>query len=220
MKGEKETNTIDWTQAIDRFSDTIFLVTDIIVIMAHWYYRVREAVKKKNCEKAVRLPTWVDPPPPSPEAVRKMWKKINFSFWLWFMVKYDLKRVLPKKKKITTDTPPNPPPCASVLKKSGICHNFQAHDCFFTDFFWTLPFQKLCMWIANVPLCKTQPEQIFTPKRCSPLKNIHPWKIFTPGNIHPLKMFTLKIFRWTAGCRHCRTRSKLCMTSCCSTVGT
>ena len=35
--------------------------------------------------------------PPSPEAVRKMWKKINFSFWLWFMVKYDLKRVLPKK---------------------------------------------------------------------------------------------------------------------------
>ena len=50
------------------------------------------------------------------------------------------------------------------------------------------------MWIANVPLCKTQPEQIFTPKRCSPLKNIHPWKIFTPGNIHPLKMFTLKIF--------------------------
>ena len=34
---------------------------------------IREAVKKKNCEKAVRLTTWVDPPPPpSPEAVRKM----------------------------------------------------------------------------------------------------------------------------------------------------
>ena len=46
------------------------------------------------------------------------------------------------------------------------------------------------MWIANVPLCKTQPEQIFTPKRCSPLKNIHPWKIFTPENIHPWKIFT------------------------------
>ena len=25
---------------------------------------------KKNCEKAVRLTTWVDPPLPSPEAVR------------------------------------------------------------------------------------------------------------------------------------------------------
>ena len=31
---------------------------------------VREVVKKKNWEKAVRLTTWVDPP--SPEAVRKM----------------------------------------------------------------------------------------------------------------------------------------------------
>ena len=47
------------------------------------------------------------------------------------MVKYDLKRVLPKKK-FTPDNPPTPPPCASVLKNSGICHNFQAHDCFFT----------------------------------------------------------------------------------------
>ena len=30
--------------------------------------------QKKNCEKAVRLTTWVDPPPPppSPKAVRKM----------------------------------------------------------------------------------------------------------------------------------------------------
>ena len=28
------------------------------------------------------------------------------------------------------------------------------------------------------------------------------------------------LIRWTAGCRHCRTRSKLCMTSCCSTIGT
>ena len=27
---------------------------------------------KKNCEKAVRLTAWVDPPSPSPEAVRKM----------------------------------------------------------------------------------------------------------------------------------------------------
>ena len=46
------------------------------------------------------------------------------------------------------------------------------------------------MWIANVPLCKTQPEQIFTPKRCSPLKNIHPWKIFTPEKYSPLEIFT------------------------------
>ena len=29
-------------------------------------------VQKKNCEKAVRLTAWVDPPLPSPEAVRKM----------------------------------------------------------------------------------------------------------------------------------------------------
>ena len=35
---------------------------------------------------------------------------------------------------------------------------------------------------------------MFTSEKYSPLKNIHPWKIFTPGNIHPLKMFTLKIF--------------------------
>ena len=34
--------------------------------------KLREGVKKKNCEKAVRLTAWVDPPLPSPEAVRKM----------------------------------------------------------------------------------------------------------------------------------------------------
>ena len=32
---------------------------------------IREGLKK-NCEKAVRLTAWVDPPLPSPEAVRKM----------------------------------------------------------------------------------------------------------------------------------------------------
>ena len=32
----------------------------------------REGVKKKNGKKAVRLTAWVDPPSPSPEAVRKM----------------------------------------------------------------------------------------------------------------------------------------------------
>ena len=32
---------------------------------------LREGLKK-NCEKAVRLTAWVDPPLPSPEAVRKM----------------------------------------------------------------------------------------------------------------------------------------------------
>ena len=33
--------------------------------------RLREGVKKKG-KKAVRLTAWVDPPSPSPEAVRKM----------------------------------------------------------------------------------------------------------------------------------------------------
>ena len=33
---------------------------------------VREVFKKKNGKKAVRLTAWVDPPSPSPEAVRKM----------------------------------------------------------------------------------------------------------------------------------------------------
>ena len=32
----------------------------------------REAFNKKNWKKAVRLTAWVDPPLPSPEAVRKM----------------------------------------------------------------------------------------------------------------------------------------------------
>ena len=31
---------------------------------------LREAIKKKNWKKAVRLTAWVDPPLPSPEAVR------------------------------------------------------------------------------------------------------------------------------------------------------
>ena len=33
---------------------------------------LREVFKKKNVYKAVRLTAWVDPPSPSPEAVRKM----------------------------------------------------------------------------------------------------------------------------------------------------
>ena len=66
----------------------------------------------------------------TPRSGQENVKKINFSFWLWFMVKYDLKRVLPKKIFLPQTPPPTPPPCASVLKKSGICHNFQAHDCF------------------------------------------------------------------------------------------
>ena len=32
---------------------------------------------KKNWEKAVMLTAWVDPPLPSPEAVRKKWKFLN-----------------------------------------------------------------------------------------------------------------------------------------------
>ena len=35
-------------------------------------YAVREVFKKKNCDKAVRLTAWVDPPPRPHEAVRKM----------------------------------------------------------------------------------------------------------------------------------------------------
>ena len=35
-------------------------------------HNLREVFKKKNGKKAVRLTAWVDPPPPSPEAVRKM----------------------------------------------------------------------------------------------------------------------------------------------------
>ena len=38
----------------------------------HHQLYIREGLKKKNCEKAVRLTAWVDPPLPSPEAVRKM----------------------------------------------------------------------------------------------------------------------------------------------------
>ena len=33
---------------------------------------LREVIKKKNGKKAVRLTAWVDPPLPSPEAVKKM----------------------------------------------------------------------------------------------------------------------------------------------------
>ena len=34
--------------------------------------RAKGSIKKKNGKKAVRLTAWVDPPSPSPEAVRKM----------------------------------------------------------------------------------------------------------------------------------------------------
>ena len=37
-----------------------------------YHHKVREVFKKKNVYKAVRLTAWVDPPSPSPEAVRKM----------------------------------------------------------------------------------------------------------------------------------------------------
>ena len=42
-----------------------------------FFIYIREGFKKKNCEKAVRLTAWVDPPLPSPEAVRKMWKFLD-----------------------------------------------------------------------------------------------------------------------------------------------
>ena len=40
---------------------------------------------KKNCEKAVRLTTWVDPPPPPPKRSGKCEKKLisAFDFGLW-----------------------------------------------------------------------------------------------------------------------------------------
>ena len=40
--------------------------------MTKKHTNIREAIKKKKWKKAVRLTAWVDPP--SPEAVRKMWK--------------------------------------------------------------------------------------------------------------------------------------------------
>ena len=44
----------------------------IFIIITFFIMLLREGFKKKNCEKAVRLTAWVDPPLPSPEAVRKM----------------------------------------------------------------------------------------------------------------------------------------------------
>ena len=50
----------------------IYSKGDNCSICGHVSFFVREGFKKKNCEKAVRLTAWVDPPLPSPEAVRKM----------------------------------------------------------------------------------------------------------------------------------------------------
>ena len=44
----------------------------IVVIFMFSLDQLREVFKKKNGKKAVRLTAWVDPPSPSPEAVRKM----------------------------------------------------------------------------------------------------------------------------------------------------
>ena len=42
----------------------------------YFSFCLREVIKKKNGKKAVRLTAWVDPPP-SPEAVNKMWKILD-----------------------------------------------------------------------------------------------------------------------------------------------
>ena len=44
----------------------------VFIISPKYTINLREGVKKKNWKKAVRLTAWVDPSPPSPEAVRKM----------------------------------------------------------------------------------------------------------------------------------------------------
>ena len=41
-------------------------------VLTEQHQSFKGRVQKKNCEKAVRLTAWVDPPLPSPEAVRKM----------------------------------------------------------------------------------------------------------------------------------------------------
>ena len=78
--------------------------------------------QKKNCEKAVRLTAWVDPPP-SPEAVRKMWKilTLTFDFGLWLYMTYN--KFYPTNFFLTTDPPLTPLP-AGTRKKFGICQNF------------------------------------------------------------------------------------------------
>ena len=46
---------------------------DVFRYTLHLVSQLREVInKKKNGKKAVRLTAWVDPPLPSPEAVRKM----------------------------------------------------------------------------------------------------------------------------------------------------
>ena len=83
------------------------------------FKEIREGVKKR--EKAVRLTAWVDPP--SPEAVRKMWKilTLTFDFGLWLYMTYN--KFYPTNFFLTTDPPLTPLP-AGTRKKFGICQNF------------------------------------------------------------------------------------------------
>ena len=58
------------------------ITSKILLHIGCFILSIREGVKK-NAYKAVRLTAWVDPqPPPSPEAVRKKWKKFDFDFRL------------------------------------------------------------------------------------------------------------------------------------------
>ena len=62
-------------------------------------------------------------PPPSPEAVRKMWKilTLTFDFGLWLYMTYN--KFYPTNFFLTTDPPLTPLP-AGTRKKIGICQNF------------------------------------------------------------------------------------------------
>ena len=58
-----------WSNLRTTFDKSIRMIMTMIIIIT---MMVREVIKKKNGKKGVSLTAWVDPPPPSPEAVRKM----------------------------------------------------------------------------------------------------------------------------------------------------
>ena len=60
-------------QSLKRCSFGLYLFVQCVVstiLDTKSYFRdlLREGFKKKNCEKAVRLTAWVDPPPPLPRS--------------------------------------------------------------------------------------------------------------------------------------------------------
>ena len=81
--------------------------------------RVREVFKKKNAYKAVRLTAWVDPPLPSPEAVRKMWKffdKLSYLGLFCHFIKDKMGQNFHKIEAVRLDGggPPPPPQAVSL----------------------------------------------------------------------------------------------------------